>query len=282
MTRSVNCRAAAKINLVLHVTGQRADGFHLLDSLVCFADIADGVSVAFAPRPPGGLRITGPMAAQVPTGDDNLVARAARLIAPGDTVQITLDKQLPVAAGIGGGSADAAACLLALKTLCQRPLPDPLALVALGADVPVCLNGHTLRMRGIGDRIDRVPALPEFEAVLVNPGVALSTRQVFAHLSVKENPPPGPMPTSTKPDEWVQFLIRQRNDLEAPAIALAPVIAMVLSAIRASPGCQLARMSGSGATCFGLFKDREAALIAAGDLARNHPHWWVKKVRLGG
>lgn len=279
MTRLARRFAAAKVNLALHITGQRSDGFHLLDSLVCFADIGDVLTVELADPP--SLKLTGPMAAAVPLGADNLILRAARLMAPDVAIRITLEKNLPVAAGIGGGSADAAACLLALRDVSDIPLPHMAALLSLGADVPVCLKGRPVRMRGIGEEMDKVRQMPVLDAVLLNPGVAVSTPEVFARLAQKKNPPLGPLPGSSVRADWVRFLSCQRNDLGPPAQTLAPVIGKVLEALEDSDGCVLARMSGSGATCFGLFRDRDTAKLAASKIAAHNPRWWVRPTRLG-
>ncbi|RMD91691.1 MAG: 4-(cytidine 5'-diphospho)-2-C-methyl-D-erythritol kinase, partial [Alphaproteobacteria bacterium] len=241
--------APAKINLTLHVTGQRADGLHLLDSLVVFADVGDRLRLERAAS--FSLTVTGPRAAGVPAGEENLVMRAARLMgAP--PVAITLEKHLPAAAGIGGGSADAAALLRGLAAL-GGVMPAPERLAALGADLPVCLLARPARMRGIGEQLTPLE-LPEVHLVLVNPGVALPTRAVFAALDSRENPPmPEPLPRWRDARELAGWLGRMRNDLEPPARALAPEIGVALDALAQTPGCLLARMSGSGATCLGLY-----------------------------
>jgi 4-diphosphocytidyl-2-C-methyl-D-erythritol kinase len=259
--------APAKINLTLHVTGQREDGYHLLDSLVVFADVGDRLRVGLGPS---CLRVTGPMSEGVPSDGRNLVLKAAALM--GVQADITLEKHLPAAAGIGGGSADAAAVLHALSRLTGRTVPD--AGLSLGADVPVCLAGRAAVMRGIGEVVDPV-SVPIMSAVLVNPGVEVPTGAVFNALARKDNPPMEPMSSRS---DLIPWLIRQRNDLEAPACAVQPVIQTVLEALRGCDGCLLARMSGSGATCFGLYSDPTAAKRAAEALRR--PGWWVRAVAL--
>jgi len=266
--------AAAKVNLTLHVTGRREDGYHLLDSVVMFADIGDRVTVA-----PGALRldVRGPMADGVPVGPDNLVMRAAALI--GAEAAITLEKNLPVAAGIGGGSSNAAACLRALSRMTGAGLPGDV--LPLGADVPVCLLARAARMRGIGEDVTPLPGTPALDAVLVNPGLGVSTPAIFNRLEHRDNAPmPTELPRFETAEDLTRWLATQRNDLEAPAMAEAPVIADVLLQIAATRDCGLARMSGSGATCFGLYPDRQRAREASETLTRAHPDWWVMPCRL--
>lgn len=254
--------APAKLNLALHVTGRREDGYHLLDSLVAFATVGDVITLT-----PGRLSLTidGPFSQGLDAGDDNLCLRAARLI--GGQAAIHLTKNLPVASGIGGGSADAAAVL---RAFAATGLTMPEDTQHLGADVPACLAGTAARMRGIGERLDPVPLLPPLPIVLVNPGVPLATPQVFAALDRADNPP---MPNSEWQDaaSLIYWLAQCRNDLETPALTLAPVIGDVLARLRGH-GARIARMSGSGATCFGIFDDADHA--KAGAIAMSHPGWW--------
>jgi 4-diphosphocytidyl-2-C-methyl-D-erythritol kinase len=270
--------APAKVNLYLHLIGRRDDGYHLLDSLVVFAGVCDTLSAA--PAESLSLRVTGRFAAGLAAEADNLVLRAARALAAEAGVaaaaHLILEKQLPVASGIGGGSADAAA---ALRLLCRlwRLSPDPAVLArlaaGLGADVPVCLAGRSARMGGIGERLGPAPALPGCGIVLINPGVAVATADVFRARRVAWSLP------ATLPAAWADAaamaadLSGLRNDLQPPAVALRPVIHEVVAALAAAPGCLLARMSGSGATCFGLFADRDAAESAAA--AARRPGWWL-------
>ncbi|KPP83997.1 MAG: 4-(cytidine 5'-diphospho)-2-C-methyl-D-erythritol kinase IspE [Rhodobacteraceae bacterium HLUCCA08] len=270
-TAPVTETAPAKINLCLHVTGQRADGYHRLDSLVCFTGLGDRVTV----RPAKGLslRITGPFAAGL-SAEDNLVLRAARLFGSDRGAAITLDKVLPVASGIGGGSADAAATLRALSRLWGLPRPDDV--LSLGADVPVCLSPELQRMQGVGEVLTPLGPAPMLDMLLVNPGVTLATPRVFAGLARRDNAPLGPdMPDPFDTAAWIGWLAEQRNDLEAPALKLAPEIGTVLAALRAQDGCLLARMSGSGATCFALFADDAARDAAGAALRAQYPGWWV-------
>ncbi len=269
--------APAKINMTLHVTGRRDDGYHLIDSLVMFADIGDRVTVRRADTP--ALDMTGPMADNTPKGDDNLVLRAARMM---DTnAHITLEKTLPVAAGIGGGSSDAAATLRALSDLTGKPIPDDI--LALGADAPVCCAAPAgaARMSGVGEIVIPIPNLPELHAVLVNPNIPVMTDEVFRRLTKRDNAPmPDPIPTGIEAGPFIEWLKEQRNDLQEPAIACEPVIEQVFSTLEVTPGCMLTRMSGSGGTCFGLYADAETAASAAGRLQESHPGWWVAVTRL--
>ena len=266
--RSITCLARAKINLTLHVTGQRADGYHLLDSLVCFADIGDTITVSTSEQL--SLAVEGPLADGVPTDDSNLVLKAAHLFRSKKGADINLTKRLPHAAGIGGGSADAAATLLALAELWDDPIPNEV--VQLGADVPVCLAPKALRMQGVGDELSMMPDLPELYAVLVNPGVALETPPVFKALTQKRNSRMDSIPSWDTAVDFATWCGQQRNDLQAPALSLQPVIIDVLNALEPS---LLARMSGSGATCFGLCADARQAENLATQIKANHPTWWI-------
>lgn len=274
-------RAHAKINLYLHVVGRRDDGYHLLDSLAVFAGAHDVLSAT--PAPVLSLDLSGPFARSLrdEDTDGNLVMRAARSlqVEAGNPAgaAIRLEKTLPIASGIGGGSADAAAALRLLRRLWNADDIDAARLAALattlGADVPVCLSQRPARMGGIGEELQPAPTLPNCFMVLVNCGVAVSTPAVFRARA------PGFRAPADLPDRWTDLpamadgLSRLANDLEPSAIALCPPIAGVLAAIASQSGCRLARMSGSGATCFGLFAAEHEALEAARNLAR--PDWWV-------
>jgi 4-diphosphocytidyl-2-C-methyl-D-erythritol kinase len=272
-TEVISEAAHAKINLALHVTGQRADGYHLLDSLVAFADIADRVTVA--PSDALALTITGPMSDGVPDDATNLVWRAADWFCPGQRAAITLDKHLPSAAGIGGGSSDAAATLRALVRLTGRAVSGDVA--HLGADVPVCMMPRAQRMQGIGAVLTPLPPLPPAHLVLVNPRVHTPTPAVFKALVLKNNPPLPPIPAFADAGMLIGWLRTTRNDLQPPAIAGAPVIAEVLAAMQDAP---LARMSGSGATCYALFPSQDDAVALAVRLRRAAPGWWVQTAAL--
>jgi 4-diphosphocytidyl-2-C-methyl-D-erythritol kinase len=286
-------RARAKVNLTLHVRGRRADGYHDLESLVAFADCADGLTLA--PAPAVALQVSGPRAAECGSLDDNLVLKAARTLAervPGLTTgAFELEKHLPAAAGIGGGSADAAAALRLLAQANSLDRDDPRtveAARATGADVPVCLRSSACIMRGVGDKLSGVN-MPPLPAVLINPGVPVATKDVFAALGLK----PGDVfgadrqtasiawPQTTSLPDWCRAIASGRNDLEPPALRIQPVIGDVLSALRWNDGCELARMSGSGATCFGLFCDDATAQAAERQIRAKQPRWWVVATTLG-
>ena len=267
--------APAKINLTLHVTGRREDGYHELDTLVVFADIGDRLSLR--PSDTTMLTVNGPMAAGVPADASNLVVKAARLM--GLSADIHLEKHLPNAAGLGGGSSDAAATLKALSEMSGKPIPD--GLLGLGADIPVCLHGRAARMRGVGEAITPVAGLPELHAVLVNPKLPVMTKEVFAGLECAHNPAmPDTLPDFADASALIEWLGEMRNDLEAPAIKAEPVVQQVFDTLSVTPGCHLARMSGSGGTCFGLYSNAETAASAAGRLHEQQPGWWVEAVRL--
>ena len=266
--------ARAKINLALHVTGPLSRGMHQLDSVVVFADFGDRISVERASSL--SLSVCGPMATKTPQGERNLALRAARLLDSETGARITLEKHLPLAAGIGGGSADAAEVLKLLSILHGVPLPEHGKVAELGADVPVCLSGRSSRVRGFGEMITRLPAIPPLSLVLANPGVPLPTGPVFESLASTSNPPlEENMPAASRRREFIAWLARQRNDLEEPALRLLPKIGNVLEALRNCRGCRLARMSGSGATCFGVFDDVEGAKTAAAEIRTGSPEWWV-------
>jgi 4-diphosphocytidyl-2-C-methyl-D-erythritol kinase len=269
--------ASAKVNLFLHVGEKRADGFHALQSLAVFAQAGDVLS--FAPADDLSLSITGPFAAGLSCGSDNLVLRAARALAADRGAAIMLEKNLPVASGIGGGSADAAAALRGLRRLWKLSLDDAaLAGIAasIGSDVPVCLASAPAWMDGRGEIVTVLDALPPLSLLLVNPGVAVPTKAVFAALT-KRSGTGMDLQNIKLPDtgELLTFLEQNANDLEAPALAIQPVIGEVLAALNALPGSLFARMSGSGATCFAIFPDDDSCAQAAALLRMKQPSWWI-------
>ena len=270
----INEFAPAKINLCLHVTGQNKDGYHALDSLVLFTKFGDRISVS--PDTDWGLKLSGPYGQNVPKGAENLVWRAAEMTNPGDGASIQLEKNLPPAAGIGGGSSDAAAVIRALSQLYPNAERLELDLMDLGADVPLCMTAELTRMRGIGEKLVRMGAPPSLPIVLVNPGVSLNTADVFQALEQKENPAlPDDMPSPKDLFNWLNWLNARRNDLERPAIKLRPVIGAVLAALNDFSGTKLARMSGSGATCFAITETAEQCEVLAALLKQSYPDWWV-------
>ncbi len=283
--------AFAKINLALHVTGQRQDGYHLIESLVTFADTGD--RLVFQHSGMDDFTLDGPFSAGLAADSQtNLVVRARDLVrkdlqmrgfcAP--PVAIHLTKNLPVASGIGGGSADAAATVRGLQRFWGQDI-SPAALgglaLSLGADVPMCMAGIPLLARGIGDAIEAVAGLPSLAMVLANPLAEVSTPQVFRLLETRSNPPLAPFPVSSGASQWLKTLCHLRNDLEGPARKLEPLISVVLEAL-ADTGAQLVRMSGSGATCFGIHADMQAARQAAEMLEKQYPGWYVQAVSTKG
>jgi len=285
-TDGITVFAPAKLNLYLHVLGRRDNGYHDLESLVAFADVGD--HIAAAPASNLTLSIDGAFAEDLIDDDENLVLRAARALQATAGVDagaaLTLTKNLPVASGIGGGSADAAATIKALVRLWGiHPATHDLSGLALslGADVPVCLFGRPAFMTGIGETLEPAPDLPAASLVLINPGLGLSTPDVFkarrgdAGIANSFDEPIADAQT------LADVLAARNNDLTAAAISLAPEIGQVLSVLGGAEGCLLARMSGSGATCFGLFADTAAATAAAAAMRGAHPAWWVVASRLG-
>jgi 4-diphosphocytidyl-2-C-methyl-D-erythritol kinase len=275
--------APAKINLALHVTRRRDDGYHDLQSLVVFADLADELEAA--PAASDSLAITGPFGKGLSGGDSNLVSRAVAAFrarwpeAVPTGLAMRLRKNLPVAAGIGGGSADAAAALRLLADLSATPIPvGELAELGarLGADVPACLVSAPLVARGVGEILSPLPAFPECYLVLVNPLVPVSTPDVFRRLLKKDNPPMPALPEPmTRPAQLGIWLAETRNDLQAPAVELVPEIGRIIARLGAAPGCMLARMSGSGATVFGLFGSGAQAHQAAHEMRAATPDHWI-------
>jgi 4-diphosphocytidyl-2-C-methyl-D-erythritol kinase len=281
----LTARAPAKINLTLHVLGRRADGYHDLESLVAFAGIGD--SLTFAPGEELALTVAGPFAAGLQADSDNLVLRAARELAKRVTLQLGsfhLVKRLPLASGIGGGSSDAAAALRLLGQHNGIALTDERvgdAARATGADVPVCLEARARVMSGLGERLGEPLTPTPLFAVLVNPGFSVETRAVFSRLGLQPGESTGspshpPVPRAVDRPTLLNILRKARNDLEDAACSIAPVIVDVIAILRAAKGSRLARMSGSGATCFALFEDCRQAARAARAIRREHSGWWIK------
>ncbi|UWR23099.1 4-(cytidine 5'-diphospho)-2-C-methyl-D-erythritol kinase [Sulfitobacter sp. S190] len=263
---TIEAFAPAKINLTLHVKGQRADGYHLLDSLVVFADIGDTLTLTPAERM--SLTVDGPFAKGVPCDARNLVWQAA--VQAGWTGQIKLTKNLPHGAGIGGGSSDAAAVL--------RSLDRGARALELGADVPVCLSNGPQRMQGIGEVLTPIEGLPDVWLLLVNPGAHVPTPAVFRALPRKDNAPmPDTIPSFADALSFVDWLADQRNDMQAAAATFVPAISDVLDTLN---DALLPRMSGSGATCFGVYATAAGAQAAQDRIAKMHPDWWVARGRM--
>jgi 4-diphosphocytidyl-2-C-methyl-D-erythritol kinase len=286
VTRRTEAFAPAKINLMLHVGDRREDGFHALESLAVFADVGD--QLAFEDAEGLSLTLDGPFAAGLQAESDNLVLRAARALAAhagcAANAKIALTKNLPVASGIGGAAAAAPATLRGLVQLWDIETgPERMRELAatLGSDVPVCVESRPSWMEGRGERVTYARKMPAANILLVNPGVAVPTAAVFKALKTRRGigalsfPPfAGELWTLT------EFLKETANDLEAPALQIAPVVGAVLDAMRAQPGVALARMSGSGATCFALFENDQGAPQAAAAIAAAHPDWWVRAARI--
>lgn len=280
--------APAKINLTLSVLGQRADGYHELESLVTFADVHDVVTLS--PGAGNGVSVAGPFAGYI--GGENLLVRALALLHEADPLlrlgPVRLDKTLPVAAGVGGGSADAAALLRAVAQANPERAPgiawSDIA-ARLGADVPVCLGGRPALMWGIGEKTAPLSRLAQAHVVLVNPGLPLPTADVFKALEAAEAPLSRPAPAP--PDlpqlsDLIDYMRARGNDLDRPATRLLPVIGEIKAILDAEAGCHLAAMAGSGPTCFGLFADRARAKQAAARIAEAHGDLWVRATVLQG
>ncbi len=282
-----HCNAPAKINLALHVTGQRNDGYHELETLVAFTGLCDRISVTesrgdSAPNKIG-LKTSGPFAAGLPAAENNLAVQAVKRLMErtgswlhGQQVTIRLEKNLPPASGIGGGSSDAGAALIAYSKLAGISGREEIEACAasLGADVPMCIVARPLIAKGIGDQISPFPDFPEIALLLVNPLVEISTPDVFKALRRQDNP--GFPQIGSK---IVEVLPDLRNDLEAAAKDLVPAIGEAIEALKASGAPRLVRMSGSGATCFGLYDTLQAAQTAALQIASRRPNWWVQASR---
>ena len=280
--------ARAKVNLTLHVKGKRADGYHELESLVAFADVSD--ELAFTPGSQDGLSMDGPFAGLV--DGENLILKAKRAVSSWLGVPVNghfvLKKNIPVAAGLGGGSSDAAAAIRALlRSYDSAAAPTNFIerSAAVGADVPICLLNSAGWMCGLGERVTPVKGLELLPAILVNPRIKLSTADVFRTLnaptirSLAQEAPPA-FPGWTSPEGAAVFLREGRNDLETPAMALEPAVGQVLDTLRRLDGCLLARLSGSGPTCFAIFSCPHCSASAADEIQRGHPGWWVRATML--
>lgn len=295
ISQKLICPAPAKINLALHITGKISggpqNGYHSLESLVVFANVGDEISVSAQPSTPSGeinISITGPFGEDLKQAlgqsneQSNLIAKAANRFRPqlnklDHGLEISLEKNLPVSSGIGGGSADAAATIMALAKLFARNVDAQLIeqSAQLGADVPMCLFSQALIAAGVGEKISKVDGFPKLQLLLVNPGVSVSTPDIFKNLERVENSPLPALPTRLDFGSIIEWLAGQRNDLEKPAISVAPAICDVFHTIEQT-GAALVRMSGSGATCFGIYEDSASCIAAEKMIASTHAEWWVK------
>lgn len=283
--KSISVKAPAKVNLYLHVVGRRPDGYHLLDSLFAFATDGDVISVSHAEDL--SLEIIGPYASELSAGEDNIVLKAARMLASElktePKAHIVLEKNLPIASGIGGGSSDAAAALQALQKLWQKEVDEKRLYeigLKLGADVPSCLAAKSVQVAGIGDILTSARKHPILFTVLVNANKPVSTPAVF---KAREESFSAPNPISedfTDIGAFAEALKQRNNDLGAAACRVEPSVQAVLGAIGSYSSCLLARMSGSGGTCFGIFKSKEDAVSCQKRLAEAHPDWWVKETQI--
>ncbi len=268
--------AHAKVNLALHVTRRLSNGYHAINSLIVFTRFGDGVELALSDV--STLAASGPFRAHVPQGNDNLMFQGLNRLQLSKRCDfaIALDKKIPVGAGLGGGSSNAATVLKLASRMLSRPLPSVEELTALGADIPVCVVGKTCVVAGTGNIIEPLDSCPALSLLLVNPDVSLATGLVFENLQRTENPSLSKLPSNLSLDELMAWLRCQRNDLEETAIRLCPVISDALRCIAVSSGCLLARMTGSGPTCFGIYDSLAKADEAAAAIRQNHPSWWVQ------
>ena len=267
---AIRVSAPAKINLCLHVLGQRPDGLHILDSLVAFLDCGEWVELRKAAQTT--LRVIGPQSENMAVTENNLVLKAALMFPAGCTTEIILHKTMPIASGIGGGSADAAATLKAMAQLWNVPLPPLAAQLVLGADLPACMESGPILMQGVGDLISPVKNIPKLFACLANSGEAVSTALIFKKLVSKLNQAMDPTPTA--PLDWLYWLTQQRNDLQPPALIAHPIIASVLCQLKTHNPI-VSRMSGSGGTCFAVFENLESAKNCAQGIRYANSKWWT-------
>lgn len=277
--------APAKLNLFLHITGKREDGYHLLQSVMVFVDVGD--ELEFSPHDTLFIDVDGPFAGDMPPPHDNLVYKAAQMLAQEYKTNmrgaIRLTKRLPVASGIAGGSSDTAAALKGLARLWGLPEEQGrLQRIAekLGADVPACLIGRPVWAEGAGEKMMRLPEMPPLHFVLANPMIETPTPEVFRRFRDKFSAPIQFMGRKKSASEWVADMKIYRNDLTEAAIEVTPAISTVLQALHGLPGCRITRLSGSGATCFGIFDNAEAAFTAVNLLKQQYPRWWVAPAAL--
>ena len=268
----------AKVNLTLHVLGKRSDGYHCLDSLVAFPRVGDEIYIE--PAKEINLKIVGRLATALTT-KDNLILRAASLLKPcGKGALIVLNKEIPISAGLGGGSSNAAVVLRVLSKLWGSPLPPTNELISLGADVPVCMNWALKKMQGVGEKVASVKEPPAMWIVLANTGEQVPTGLIFDSINSFSNRAPEVLPIFKTKEVFMDYLLDHNNDLELPATKLFPQIKILLAAIKNTSGCLISRMSGSGATCFGLFFKKTDAINACKHLAKGFPQAWIRVSQL--
>ena len=273
-TTKVAALSRAKVNLYLQVLGKRSDGYHFLDSLVAFPRIGDNIFIELAEEI--SLKIVGKFAGEL-SARDNLILEAAKLLyRAGLGASITLNKELPISSGLGGGSSNAAVVLKILSELWGRPMPNLDDLVSIGADVPVCLNWDLQRMSGVGEKLEKVDQPPLMWIVLVNRGEKISTRSVFEGVQSFSDKNSGLLPVFKTEELFLEYLLTRENDLEAPVLERFPQIQNLLNAIKKTYGCSMSRMSGSGATCFGIFLKKYDAYQASKKLTESFPNAWIR------
>ena len=272
----------AKVNLALHVVGQLENGYHELNSLVVFTTFGDTVSIATNQELT--LKIKGPFRELVPKSSDNLILKGLCLMEDQEQTNfsIRLDKQIPVFAGLGGGSANAATVIQLVNKMVNCPIPSNRQLCKIGADVPMCMNSKPCLVSGIGENLDRNIILPKLQMLLVNPNRKLETSRVFTSLKQKKNPKLAPIEKPFSQHELIAWLGNQRNDLENSAMELQPEIKSVLNLLEKTSGCLFCRMTGSGPTCFGIYDSKNEAKNAAKKIAEERPEWWVKATETMG
>ena len=270
----------AKLNLALHVTGILPNKMHKLDSLVAFTKFGDRITVE--QNPVYSLSTSGPFGQYIPSGDDNIVHAACTLFDKEMNTRIEIIKNIPPSCGLGGGSSNAAKVIRFLAQLWKIPLPPVHEAACIGADVPVCLYGEPSRVQGFGERLTPIKVFPDLAILLVNPLIQLSTSDVYNTLENPNNSPFEPLPVFDSQDVLVSWLSRQRNDLTSAAIKIYPDITRLLDAIHSCDGCKLSRMSGSGATCFGVFSSMDLAQNASEWIKSHNPSWWTKATNIVG
>lgn len=272
--------AHAKLNLTLHVTGKLPNGYHELDSLVVFTEFGD--NLALEPANEFLLVTNGPFSKALPPVSENIILSALRQFeGKGTSVKVFLEKSIPVSAGLGGGSTNASEALRLAANYLGYPLTfDSQQLVAIGSDLPVCLVGKPSIVKGLGENLTILDRFFKFPVLLVNPNKPVSTREVYRQLTKVDNPPLTPFPDKGNQQDVIAWLKEQRNDLESTAILLCPEIKSILSKLREQEGCLLARMSGSGGTCFGIFQTMEQVTKAEGKIKHHQPEWWIQPTRI--